>query len=68
MTQSRCGIGGVTVRGTDETSGSLFNYVDLEYSIPFKQPLCKFRRIVNATLVGLDAEYKTACLFPAACA
>ncbi len=39
------------MRGTDETSGSLFSYVDLEERIPARHPLCKIRRVVNGALV-----------------
>lgn len=34
------------MRGTDEESGSLFNYVDLEDRIPAQHPLRKFRQVV----------------------
>ncbi len=45
------------MRGTDETSGSLFSYVDLEDRIPAKHPLRKIRQIVNDALVSLDPEF-----------
>jgi len=44
------------MRGTDETSGSLFGYVDLEERIPERHPLRKIRRVVNDALASLDAE------------
>jgi transposase len=47
----------VIMRGTDETSGSLFSYVDLEDRIPAKHPLRKIRQIVNDALVSLDPEF-----------
>lgn len=31
------------IRGADETSGSLFSYVDLEARIPARHPLRKIR-------------------------
>lgn len=45
------------MRGTDETSGSLFSYVDLEERIPAKHPLRKIRQVVNDALASLDAEF-----------
>jgi len=44
------------MRGTDETSGSLFSYVDLEARIPARHPLRKIRQVVKEALIGLDAE------------
>ena len=43
--------------GTDEVTGSLFSYVDLEERIPARHPLRKVRRIVNDALASLDAEF-----------
>ena len=45
------------MRGTDETSGSLFSYVDLEARIPARHPLRKIRQVVNDALASLDAEF-----------
>jgi len=45
------------MRGSDETSGSLFSYVDLEARIPARHPLRKIRRVVNAALTSLDAAF-----------
>lgn len=45
------------MRGTDEKSGSLFSYVDLEDRIPAQHPLRKIRQVVNDALAGLDAEF-----------
>ena len=42
------------MRGLDQTSGSLFSYVDLEARIPAKHPL---REMVNEVLASLDAEF-----------
>lgn len=46
------------MRGTDETSGSLFSYVDLEDRIPAKHPLRKIRQVVNDALASLDADFE----------
>jgi transposase len=45
------------MRGTDEASGSLFSYVDLEGRVPGGHPLRKIRQIVNDALASLDAEF-----------
>ena len=45
------------MRGTDESTGSLFSYVDLEERIPARHPLRKVRQIVNDALASLDAEF-----------
>ena len=46
------------MRGTDETSRSLFSYVDLEERIPARHPLRKIRQVVNDALVSLDADFE----------
>jgi transposase len=46
------------MRGTDETSGSLFSYVDLEERIPPRHPLRKIKQVVNDALASLDAEFE----------
>jgi transposase len=46
------------MRGTDEMSGSLFSYVDLEARIPARHPLRTIRRVVNDALASLDAEFE----------
>jgi transposase len=46
------------MRGTDETSGSLFSYVDLEARIPTRHPLRKIRQVVNGALASLDGEFE----------
>ena len=46
------------MRGVDETSGSLFSYVDIEARIPARHPLRQIRRIVNDGLAGLDGEFE----------
>ncbi len=45
------------MRGTDETTGLLFSYVDLEDRIPARHPLRKVREIVNDVLTSMDAEF-----------
>ena len=45
------------MRGTDETSGPLFSYVDLEARIPARHPLRTIRQVVNDALASLDAEF-----------
>ena len=46
------------MRGTDETSGSLFSYVDLEERIPVRHPLRKIRQVVDDALASLDADFE----------
>jgi len=46
------------MRGTDEHSGSLFSYVDLEARVPEAHPLRSIRVIVNAALTDLDAAFE----------
>jgi transposase len=45
------------MRWTDEATGSLFSYVDLEERVPARHPLRLIRRIVNDALASLDAEF-----------
>ena len=45
------------MRGTDEASGSLFSYVDLEERVPARHPLRTILRIVNDALASLDGEF-----------
>ena len=47
------------MRGTDERSGSLFSYVDLETRVPKDHPLRAIREIVNAALSDLSADFAT---------
>jgi transposase len=42
------------MRGSDERSGALFSYVDLEARVPPAHPLRTIRAVVNAALVGLS--------------
>ena len=46
------------MRGTDETSRSLFSYVDLGKRIPERHPLRKIRQVVNDALASLDADFE----------
>ena len=46
------------MRGTDETSGSLFSYVDIEGRIPARHPLRRIRQVVNDALSRLDADFE----------
>ncbi len=45
------------MRGSDQISGALFSYVDLEQRVPATHPLRTIRSIVNDVLVSLDAEF-----------
>ena len=45
------------MRGSDERSGELFSYVDLEDRVPGGHPLRLIRRIVNEVLAALDGEF-----------
>ena len=45
------------MRGSDERTGSLFSYVDLEDRVPARHPLRTILVIVNAALKALDAEF-----------
>ena len=51
------------MRGSDERSGSLFSYVDLEARVRPDHPLRTIREIANAALVDLTKEF--AALYPA---
>ena len=45
------------MRGSDDHSGSLFSYVDLETRVPTDHPLRPIREIVNAALERLSPEF-----------
>src|SRR5258705_1089170 len=49
---------GVSMRGSDATSGSLFSYVDLESRVPAKHPVRVITRFVDDVLFSLDAEFE----------
>ncbi len=44
------------MRGTDERSGKLFSYVDLEQRVPARHPLRAIRELVNEALVDIGPE------------
>jgi transposase len=46
------------MRGHDERSGSLFSYVDLEARVPKEHPLRPIRRLVDAALGELWADFE----------
>jgi transposase len=45
------------MRGSDERSGSLFSYVDLEARVRADHPLRVIRSLANAALVDLSVEF-----------
>jgi transposase len=45
------------MRGSDERSGSLFSYVDIEARVAKNHPLRTIREIVNAALSDLSADF-----------
>jgi transposase len=45
------------MRGSDEGTGSLFSFVDLEDRVPQRHPLRKIRQIVNEALAALDGDF-----------
>src|SRR5271165_4203821 len=45
------------MRGSDERTGELFSYVDIEERVPQNHPLRLIRRIVNEVLAELDGEF-----------
>jgi transposase len=45
------------MRGTDQRSGALFSYVDLEQRVPAAHPLRTIRSIVNDVLGSLDSAF-----------
>ena len=45
------------MRGSDQQSGDLFSYVDIEARVPARHPLRAIRAIVNEGLAGLDGEF-----------
>ncbi|AWI84734.1 IS5/IS1182 family transposase [Alloyangia pacifica] len=46
------------MRGSDQVTGSLFSYVDLEERIATRHPLRKIRTVVNGALRSLNAEFE----------
>lgn len=45
------------MRGSDQQSGDLFSYVDIDARVPVRHPLRAIRAIVNEGLASLDAEF-----------
>src|SRR5215210_9208607 len=45
------------MRGSDQQSGSLFSYVNLEERVPARHPLRKIKAVVDAALASLDSEF-----------
>lgn len=48
------------MRGSDERSGKLFSYVDLEQRVPARHPLRAIRMIVNEALADMGPEFEAA--------
>jgi len=46
------------MRGEDQTSGTLFSYIDLEDRVPSNHPLRMIREIVNDVLVSLSSDFE----------
>ena len=46
------------MRGTDQRSGSLFSYVDIEARVPKEHPLRGVRELVNGALSKLDKRFR----------
>ena len=45
------------MRGSDERSGALFSYVDLEHRVPAGHPLRQVRMVVNEALNALSGDF-----------
>jgi len=45
------------MRGTDQRSGSLFSYVDINARVPREHPLRRIRELVNGALSKLDKRF-----------
>ncbi len=48
------------MRGTDERSGKLFSYVDMEQRVPARHPLRAIRRLVNEALADIGPQMEAA--------
>ncbi|MDU2927520.1 MAG: IS5/IS1182 family transposase, partial [Bradyrhizobium sp.] len=46
------------MRGSDERTGSLFSYVDLEDRVRADHPLRTIRRLANAALADLSRDFE----------
>jgi transposase len=60
MIRGACGFREARMRGSDERSGDLFSYVDLEKRVPAKHPLRLVRGVVNEVLAALDSDFSNA--------
>jgi transposase len=47
------------MRGSDERSGSLFSYVDIEARVPATHPVRHIRELVNGALAKLERKFET---------
>ncbi|MFD2648783.1 IS5 family transposase [Devosia albogilva] len=47
------------MRGSDERTGALFSYVDLESRVRKDHPLRRIRRLVNEALLALEGEFSS---------
>lgn len=46
------------MRGSDQQTGSLFSYVNLDERIPRRHPLRRIKSVVDDALVSLDADFE----------
>jgi len=46
------------MRGTDQRSGSLFSYIDIEARVPKEHPLRRVRELTNEALLKLDKRFE----------
>src|SRR6056297_1067503 len=52
------GGGRCQMRGSDQQTGPLFSYVNLEERVPARHPLRKIKTVVDAALASLDADFE----------
>jgi transposase len=50
-------VEGADMRGSDQQTGSLFSYVNLEERVPARHPLRKIKAVVDRALASLDADF-----------
>src|SRR5882672_5824950 len=60
MIRSVRDFGRQPMRGSDERTGELFSYVNLEKRVPAKHPLRLVRGVVNEVLAALDRDFSKA--------
>jgi hypothetical protein len=46
------------MRGTQNFQGAMFSYISLEERVPAKHPFRKLRRLVDALLATMSAEFE----------